>query len=56
MSDKGPQFASTFTKTLNKKLDICLRLSTMHHLQTDGLSERAIQTLKQFLCIYCHDR
>ena len=24
--------------------------------QTDGLSERAVQTLKQYLRIYCHDR
>src|SRR5258706_1479248 len=55
-SDRGPQFASTFTKALNKKLDIRLRLSTTHHPQMDGLSERAIQTLKQFLRIYCHDR
>lgn len=55
-SDRGPQFASAFTKALNKKLDISLRLSTAHHPQTDGLSERAIQTLKQFLWIYCHDR
>lgn len=55
-SDRGPQFASAFTKALNKKLDISLRLSTAHHPQTDGSSERAIQTLKQFLRIYCHDR
>ena len=55
-SDRGPQFASAFTKALNKKVDIRLRLSTVHHSQTDSLSERAIQTLKQFLRIYCHDR
>ena len=55
-SDRGPQFASVFTKALNKKLDISLRLSTAHHPQTNGLSERAIQTLKQFLRIYCYDR
>ena len=55
-SNRGPQFASAFPKALNKKLDIRLRLSTAHHPQTDGLSERAIQTLKQFLRIYCHDR
>ena len=54
--DRSPQFASAFTKALNKKLDIGLRLSTAHHPQTDGLSERAIQTLKQYLRIYCHNR
>ena len=55
-SDRGPQFASAFTRALNKKLDVGLHLSTAHHPQTDGLTERAIQTLKQFLRIYCHDR
>ena len=53
---RGPQFASAFLQALNKALDIRLRLSTAHHPQTDGLSERAIQSLKQYLRIYCHDR
>ena len=55
-SDRGPQFASKFLKEINKKLGITLRLSTAYHPQTDGLSERAVQTLKQYLRIYCHDR
>ena len=55
-SDRSPQFASKFLKELNRKLNILLRLSTPYHLQTDGLSERAVQTLKQYLRIYCHDR
>ena len=55
-SDRGPQFASKFFKELNRKLNINLRLSTAYHPQTDGLSERAVQTLKQYLRIYCHDR
>ena len=55
-SDRGPQFASAFLQALNNALDIRLRLSTAHHPQTDGLSERAIQSLKQYLRIYCHDR
>ena len=44
-SDRGPQFASKFYKELNRKLNINLRLSTAYHPQTDGLSERAVQTL-----------
>ena len=48
-SDRVPQFASAFWKEINKKLSIILCLSTAHHPQTDGLSERAIQTLKQYL-------
>ena len=55
-SDRGSQFASAFWKEINLKLDIRLRLSTAYHPQTDGLSERAIQTLKQYLRIFCHDR
>jgi len=43
-----------FLKELNRKLNINLRLSTASHPQTDGLSERAVQTLKQYLRIYCH--
>ena len=54
-SDCGPQFGSKFLKELNRKLNINLRLFTTYHSQTDGLSERAVQTLKQYLCIYCHD-
>jgi len=56
ISDRGPQFVSKFLKQLNNCLGIQLRLSTAYHLQTDGLSEHAVQTLKQYLRIYCHDR
>ena len=55
-SDCGPQFASKFYKELNRKLNIKLRLSTAYHPQTDGLRERAVQTNKQYLRIYCHNR
>ena len=54
--DHGPQFALKFLKVLNRKLNINLCLSTAYHLQTDGISERAVQTLKQYLRIYCHNR
>ena len=55
-TDRGPQFASKFSKELNRKVNINLRLSTAYHSQTDGLSEYAVQTLKQYLRIDCHDR
>ena len=55
-SDRGLQFALKFLKELNRKLNINLCLSTTYHPQTDGVSERAVQTLKQYLRIYCHDR
>ena len=56
ISDQGPQFASASLQAWNKALDIRLRPSTAHQPQTDGLSERAIQSWKQYLRIYCHDR
>ena len=55
-SDRGPQFASKFSQELNRKLNINLRSSTAYPPQTDGLSERAVQPLQQYLRIYCHDR
>ena len=41
MSDRGPQFISTFNKALAARLGIKWSLSTAHHLQTDG--QRVIQ-------------
>ena len=41
-TDRGPQFASAFLRSLTKALDVRLRLSTAHHQQTDGLSERVV--------------
>ena len=55
-SDHRPQFASLFAKESNKKLDIGLCLSTPYHTQKDGLSEWAIQTVKQYLRIFYHNR
>ena len=50
------QFAFKFLTEVNWKLNINPHLSTAYHPQTDRLSERAVQTLKQYLHIYCHDR
>ena len=55
-SDGGLQFALEFLQALNRKLNINLPLSTTYNTQTDGLSEGAVQTLKQYLPIYCYDR
>ena len=54
--DRSPQFDSKFLKELNRKLNINLHCSTAYHLQSDALSERAVQMLKQYLSIYSHDR
>ena len=55
-SDCSPQFALKFLKELNQKLNINLRRSSAYYPQTDGLSERAVQTLKQYIWTYCHNR
>ncbi|GJT29510.1 putative reverse transcriptase domain-containing protein [Tanacetum coccineum] len=44
-----PRFASNFWKSLQKALGTSLDMSTAYHPQTDGQSERTIQTLKDML-------
>ena len=55
-TDDGPQFVSKFLKEMNRKLNINLLLSTAYHPQTDGCSDRAVQTRKEYLRIYCNNR
>ena len=55
-SDRGPQFTLKFLNELKQKINLNLRLCTACHWQTDGLCERAVQRLKQYLHIYCQDR
>ena len=46
MSDRGPQFISTFNKALAARLGIKWSLSTAHHLQTDGQTERVNRVIE----------
>ncbi|GKF13155.1 reverse transcriptase domain-containing protein, partial [Tanacetum coccineum] len=48
--DRDPRFASIFWRSLQKALGTNLYMSTAYHPQTDGQSERTIQTLKDMLC------
>ncbi|GKE56903.1 putative reverse transcriptase domain-containing protein [Tanacetum coccineum] len=48
--DRDPRFASNFLRSFQNALGTSLDMSTAYHLQTDGQSERTIQTLKDMLC------
>ncbi|GKE10225.1 putative reverse transcriptase domain-containing protein [Tanacetum coccineum] len=47
--DRGPRFASNFWRSLQKALGTNLDMSIAYHLQTDGQSERTIQTIEDML-------
>ncbi|GJW93401.1 putative reverse transcriptase domain-containing protein [Tanacetum coccineum] len=49
ISDRDGRFTSHFWKSLQKALGTRLDMSTAYHPQTDGQSERTIQTLKDML-------
>ncbi|GKC24048.1 putative reverse transcriptase domain-containing protein [Tanacetum coccineum] len=50
--DQDGRFTSRFWQTLQKALGTRLDMSTTYHPQTDGQSERTIQTLKDMLRTY----
>nr|GFC67024.1 putative reverse transcriptase domain-containing protein [Tanacetum cinerariifolium] len=47
--NRDPRFASNFWKSLQKDLGTSLDMSTAYHPETDGLSEKTIQTLRDML-------
>ncbi|GJU20129.1 putative reverse transcriptase domain-containing protein [Tanacetum coccineum] len=49
ISDRNGRFTSHFWKSLNKALGTQLDMSTAYHPETDGQSERTIQTLEDML-------
>nr|GEV57907.1 putative reverse transcriptase domain, ribonuclease H-like domain, aspartic peptidase domain protein [Tanacetum cinerariifolium] len=49
ISDRDGKFTSQFWKSLNKALGTRLDMSTAYHPETDGQSERTIQTLEDML-------
>nr|GEX50711.1 putative reverse transcriptase domain-containing protein [Tanacetum cinerariifolium] len=49
ISDRDGRFTSLFWQTLHKALGTRLDMSTAYHPETDGQSERAIQTLEYML-------
>nr|GEU33295.1 putative reverse transcriptase domain-containing protein [Tanacetum cinerariifolium] len=55
ISDHDGKFTSHFWKSLNKALGTRLDMSTSYHPETDGQSERTIQTLKDMLRAFVLD-
>ena len=49
VSDRGSQFISEFWQVLMKELGSAISMSTSHHPQTDGQTERTNQTLEIML-------
>ncbi|GJZ57645.1 putative reverse transcriptase domain-containing protein [Tanacetum coccineum] len=49
ISDRGSHFTSRFWQSLQNALGTQLDMSIAYHLETDGQSERTIQTLKDML-------
>nr|GFA85268.1 putative reverse transcriptase domain, ribonuclease H-like domain, aspartic peptidase domain protein [Tanacetum cinerariifolium] len=49
ISDRDSRFASNFWRSLHNALGIKLDMSTAYHPETDGQSERTIQTLEDML-------
>ena len=49
VSDRDPRFTSRFWESLQKAMGTRLRFSTAFHPQTDGQSERTIQTLEDMM-------
>nr|GFB47353.1 hypothetical protein [Tanacetum cinerariifolium] len=49
ISDRDPMFASNFWRAFQKELGTRLDIGTAYHPETDGQSERTIQTLEDML-------
>ncbi|GJV32138.1 putative reverse transcriptase domain-containing protein [Tanacetum coccineum] len=52
ISDRDSRFASGFWRSLQKALGTNVNMSTAYHPETDGQSERTIQTLEDMLRAY----
>jgi hypothetical protein len=53
ISDRGAVFTSKFWQRLNELLGSEVALSSSHHPQTDGQTERVNQVLEQYLRVFC---
>nr|GFB55137.1 putative reverse transcriptase domain-containing protein [Tanacetum cinerariifolium] len=55
ISDRDPRFASNFCRSLQNTLGTKLDMSIAYHQETDGQSERTIQTLEDMLRAFVID-
>ena len=53
-SDCSMEFISSFFHSLGKVLDMNLHFTSGYHPEEDGQTERANQTLEQYLRVYCN--
>ena len=53
-SDRGSEFVSHFFQSLGKALDMKLHFTSGYHPEGDRQTERANQTLKQYLRMHCN--
>jgi hypothetical protein len=56
VSDRGTLFTSKFWMEFMRLMNVQHHLSTAHHQQSDGVTERVIQTLKQYLRLFINYR
>ena len=55
VSDRDPRFNSRFWRQFQERLGTQLKMSTAYHPQTDGQSERTIQTIEDMLRVCALD-
>ena len=56
ISDRGPQFVSSFTRDLYSKSGIELKATTAYHPQSNGEAERVNQEIGTYLRMYCAEK
>ena len=56
ISDRGPQFVSTFTRDLYSKSGIEMKATTAYHPQSNGEAERVNQEIGTYLHMYCAEK
>ena len=56
ISDRGPQFVSSFTRDLYSKSGIELKAMTAYCPQSNGEAERVNQEIGTYLCMYCAEK